>query len=221
MKRILIRPGLLILTVVVTSLAPAGENLNGIYLGEDVGSRNSTQQHIAIRITPDGVVTVYKGAVVPGLHDKHGKEVRIRAVRIDTDPRNFVPPPPPPPVGPSSIEEAESAAATLWGVSIPVRGIRYGTTNGMCAGSDGRIAQIALTDYATRVITVNSACPWDLGEESDRLLSAVLAHEFGHLLMGSDHSADKRSVMFPEVTVGQVVTDEDRKRLANWQLGAR
>ena len=70
---------LLLFAALAAFTAFAGENLNSIYLGEDVGSMNGA--HLtAVQIDSAGTVTIYIGALVPGLHDAAGREVRVRRV---------------------------------------------------------------------------------------------------------------------------------------------
>lgn len=75
MKRLAV---LSIIALTPAFTAPA-ERYNGVYIGEDVSSRNPKQ--IAVEFTEDGTVVVYMGATVPGLKDQHGQPVQIRRVR--------------------------------------------------------------------------------------------------------------------------------------------
>lgn len=67
--------------VALCLLASAGEYLNGIYLGSDVAGTERIAD-VAVRIQCDGTVTVYRGALVPGLHDFQGREVRVKRVVV-------------------------------------------------------------------------------------------------------------------------------------------
>lgn len=199
-----------VLAISTVTAAAAGENC--IYIGEDVGSL--TGPHLeAIRICADGTVTVRVGALIPGMHDANGNPVRVKVIKSEKAKGSapFVPPAAAEPEI-SDIANAARIASAMWGVTIPVRGIRYGPTG---TGCDGPANTLALTDYSTHVITINEKCIWDAGTASDALLVYLLTHEFGHLLMGPEHSLDAYSIMFETVSLsGQVVTAEDRKRLA-------
>jgi hypothetical protein len=203
-----------------TSLAAIAATDGCLYVGDDVGSYEGPHVE-AVRICDDGTVTIFKGASIPFLHDGHGKEVRIRKIEVreafhwpKTLPGYEAPSRD---AAQSDLALAVSLAAAKWPVPVPVRAVRYGPTNGVCEDASGIIAQIALTDYATHVITVNAACPWDAGTASDALLVAVLAHEMGHVLMGPEHSTDPESIMFPSVSAsGQRVTEADKARLTAW-----
>jgi hypothetical protein len=70
--------------VIAGMQADAGEHLNGIYLGADVSSIDG-KNDIAVQIREDGTVLVYIGALVPGIRDKQGKEVRVRRVQVVKD----------------------------------------------------------------------------------------------------------------------------------------
>jgi hypothetical protein len=211
MKQVLITFALFVLAIATAAPAAAGENC--IYMGEDVGSL--TGPHLeAIRVCSDGTVTVQVGALIPGMHDPNGNPVRVRAIRSEKAKGSaaFVPPVAAEPEI-SDIANAARIASGMWGVTIPVRGIRYGPTG---TGCDGPANILALTDYSTHVITINEKCIWDAGTASDALLVYLLTHEFGHLLMGPEHSLDPHSIMFETVSLsGQVVTAEDRKRLTS------
>jgi hypothetical protein len=198
------------LAIASATAAAAGENC--IYIGEDVGSPEGSHLE-AIRVCADGTVTVHVGALIPGMHDPSGNPVRVKAIKSEKAKGGapFVPTVVAEPVI-SDIAHAARIASEMWGVTIPVRGIRYGPSG---TGCDGAANVLALTDYSTHIITINEKCIWDAGTASDALLVYLLTHEFGHLLMGPDHSLDPHSIMFTTVSLsGQVVTADDRKRLA-------
>jgi hypothetical protein len=66
--------------IALALLLKGGQNYNGIYLGEDVTGLEPAG--IAVRIGEDGTVTAYRGAVVPGMHDRYGKQVRVTRVKL-------------------------------------------------------------------------------------------------------------------------------------------
>ncbi len=69
-----------LLATLTAALLAAGENLNGIYLGEDVTAGDP--RVIAVQITAEGTVIAFKDQIVPGLHDRFGKPVRIKRVEM-------------------------------------------------------------------------------------------------------------------------------------------
>jgi hypothetical protein len=73
---------LVVLLVAFLSLAIGGENFNSIYLGDfpmdGIGP-------ITVQIKDDGSVLVFKGRLVPGMHDRFGKEVVIKKVCISDE----------------------------------------------------------------------------------------------------------------------------------------
>lgn len=68
---------------------------------------------------------------------------------------------------------------------------------------DGRMA--LHTSQVTHVIRINSSCDWSLLN-----LDQIIMHEFGHVLIGPDHSKDPHSIMYPVVHAGQRITPKDR-----------
>ena len=72
---------LLLLACFAVYLASPVENMNGIYLGNDVSSALVAHQDVAVWIAPTGVVTVWIGATIPGLHDAQGRDVTVRSVK--------------------------------------------------------------------------------------------------------------------------------------------
>ena len=70
---------LTLLAAALVSVVGAGENLNGIYLGEC--SLDAPSCTWAVQITPDGTVHVRRGMTVP-MTDFQGRQVVIRRVEI-------------------------------------------------------------------------------------------------------------------------------------------
>ncbi len=71
---------LTLLAAGLVSIIAAGENLNGIYLGEDVTAGDA--RIIAVQITEQGTVIAFKGMTVPAMHDRYGKPVVVKRVEL-------------------------------------------------------------------------------------------------------------------------------------------
>ena len=65
--------------LLIALCAWSGENLNGIYLGEFPMEGTGP---IVVQITEDGTVIAWRNRVVPLMHDRYGKEVRIKRVEL-------------------------------------------------------------------------------------------------------------------------------------------
>jgi hypothetical protein len=82
MKLVVLLVAFLSLVTGILSLATGGENFNSIYLGDfpvdGIGP-------ITVQIKDDGSVLVFKGRLVPGMHDRFGKEVVIKRVCISEE----------------------------------------------------------------------------------------------------------------------------------------
>ena len=122
---------------------------------------------------------------------------------------------------PADLERALSAAVAAWGATSadPVS-IKLAALNACDVTADAHpvIASTVTTWTAfdggarsySHVIEINSGCDWRM----QPLGNAVL-HEYGHILMGADHSSDPHSVMFWIVKgTRQRITTLDRARLA-------
>ncbi len=117
-----------------------------------------------------------------------------------------------------------AAAQSAWGVTIsepihirwePLNDCRLGATPKDVAiievldaqttmrFDDG--SQSEMTHTYTYVIKLNVDCSWEKTP-----LGLVITHEYGHILHGQAHSTNKRSVMYPVVSAGQVIMPEDR-----------
>lgn len=72
---------LLLLFLLCSSSATTQDRYGGIYLGDNVGSIDGDHD-TAVEINSHGVVTVYIGAAIPGLHDIWGRQVYIKSVKV-------------------------------------------------------------------------------------------------------------------------------------------
>lgn len=105
----------------------------------------------------------------------------------------------------ADIQSALTRAAGAWGVRAEVAEIRLSRLNDCRIGID----PAALTVFATRTITINTACQW-----SPKMLQVAVEHEYGHMIFGNDwHSEDRRSVMYSRLGTRRVVTAGDREAL--------
>lgn len=86
------------------------------------------------------------------------------------------------------LRTAVTLAESSWGRSAHVAGIRYAQL-GSCTNTRGIMAW---SDFATRIISVNSQCDW----QDTTYLQIIVTHEVGHLLIGQGHSLNRHSVMY-------------------------
>ncbi len=111
----------------------------------------------------------------------------------------------------TDLQTTLSHAAKAWGLDGEVRAIRLDRLNDC-----GRGDAAALTTFADRSITINSACKWS----RYGLLLAVM-HEYGHILAGDAvHSPDEKSIMFYQLRRRQRVTADNLSYIA-WQAEER
>jgi hypothetical protein len=103
----------------------------------------------------------------------------------------------------ADLETDMKAAGAAWGMHADVRSIGFLPLTD-CAGIKG-IRCAGWSELVARRIYISSSFgPW-----TPQLLLIAVEHEYGHMLMGSAHSLDQRSVMYYAIREGQRILPED------------
>lgn len=116
----------------------------------------------------------------------------------------------------ADLDAALEQAAAAWGHSVADANIARVILADLGPCKPPRI-MAAWSDFATRVITLNSQCQWvthgSIGGKHQPLEESLL-HEFCHMLTNSAaHSMNPKSVCYWQLAKGQRILPEDLERI--------